>query len=229
MARNTLVLFLSDNGGCAEEIGPEGRARHFPRRTRDGRPVRLGNGTDILPGPEDTYASYGLEWAHLSNTPFRLFKSFVHEGGIASPFIARGPGVAPGGTIRRQVGHVVDLLPTLLAAAGASKRPLEGRNLFGDDAAPPRTLVWEHEGNRAVRRGDHKLVAVHGAPWELYDLAADRTELRDLAAGDPGLVRELASLYDRWAAGNGVKPWTEPQTPIGGREENTGRRGMVPN
>ncbi len=217
LAKDTLVVFLSDNGGCAEEIGPEGRAQHFPRRTRDGREVRLGNGTDIVPGPEDTYASYGLEWAHASNTPFRLFKSFVHEGGIATPFIARWPGVVQVGTNRRQVGHVVDLLPTLLAAAGVPPRPLEGKDLFRGDRDQPRTLCWEHEGNRAVRRGDWKLVAVHGGPWELYDLAKDRTELTDLAPSNPGLVRELASLYDGWAARNGVKPWTEPQTPIGGR------------
>jgi arylsulfatase len=217
MAKDTLVLFLSDNGGCAEEIGPEGRAQHFPRRTRDGRKVRLGNGKGILPGPEDTYASYGLEWAHASNTPFRLFKSFVHEGGIATPFIARWPGVLRAGTISHQVGHVVDLLPTLLAAAGAAPRPLEGTDLFHGDPEKPRTLFWEHEGHRAVRRGDFKLVAVHGGLWELYDLAKDRTELEDLAASRPELVRELASLYDGWAARSGVKPWTEPVTPIGGR------------
>jgi arylsulfatase A-like enzyme len=217
MTKSTLVLFLSDNGGCAEEIGPEGRAQHFPRRTRDGRPIRLGNGTDILPGPEDTYASYGIEWANASNTPFRLFKSFVHEGGIATPFIARWPGVIQAGTISRRVGHVMDLLPTLLAVAGAPARPLEGTDLFHGDPETPRTLCWEHEGNRAVRRGDWKLVAPLGSPWELYDLAADRTELKDLAASRPDVVRELASLYDAWAARNGVKPWTEPQTPIGGR------------
>jgi arylsulfatase len=217
MADDTLVLFLSDNGGCAEEIGPEGRARHFPRRTRDGRPIRLGNGTDVAPGPEDTYASYGLEWAHASNTPFRLFKSFVHEGGIATPFVARWPGVIEAGTIGRQVGHVIDLVPTFLAAAGVASPPLEGRDLLHGDAAAPRTLFWEHEGNRAVRRGDLKLVAVHGGPWELYDLATDRTELTDLAGARPALVRELEALYDAWAARSGVKPWTEPQTPIGGR------------
>jgi arylsulfatase len=217
MAKDTLVLFLSDNGACAEEIGPEGRSQHFPRRTRDGREIRLGNGTEILPGPEDTYASYGLEWAHASNTPFRLFKSFVHEGGIATPFIARWPSVIQAGTIRREVGHVVDLLPTLLAAAGAVLPPLEGKDLFYGDAEQPRTLFWEHEGNRAVRRGDFKLVAAHGGPWELYDLAKDRTELSDLAASQAGLVSELASLHDGWAARSGVKPWTEPQTPIGGR------------
>jgi len=221
MAQNTLVVFLSDNGGCAEEIGPEGRAQHFPRRTRDGRPIRLGNGTDILPGPEDTYASYGIEWANASNTPFRLFKSFVHEGGIATPFIVRWPGVVRPGTISRQVGHVIDLLPTLLAAAGAPPPSREGKDLFHVDPEEPRTLFWEHEGNRAVRRGDWKLVTVHQGPWELYDLANDRTELTDLAASRPELVRELArelaSLYDGWAARSGVKPWTEPQTAIGGR------------
>ncbi len=215
MTRDTLVMFLSDNGGCADEIGAEGRAQNFPRRTRDGRPIRLG--TDILPGPEDTYASYGLEWAHASNTPFRLFKSFVHEGGIATPFIARWPGVIRPGTTSRQVGHVIDLLPTLLAAAGAHARPLEGRDLFHGKPDRSRTLFWEHEGNRAVRRAAWKLVAVHGGPWELYDLAKDRTELRDLAPSHPALVSELASLYDGWAARSGVKPWTEPQTPIGGR------------
>ncbi len=208
MAGNTLVMFLSDNGGCAEEIGPEGRAKHFPLKTRDGRPIRLGNGADIRPGPEDTYASYGLEWAHLSNTPFRLFKSFVHEGGIASPFILRWPGVLPAGQVSSRVGHVIDLLPTCLDPAGSP--------LAGPDPGP-RTLFWEHEGNRAVRKGRWKLVAVHGGPWELYDLERDRTELADLAAKEPDRVRELSSLYDAWASRAGVKPWTGPQTPIGGR------------
>jgi arylsulfatase A-like enzyme len=218
MAESTLVVFLSDNGGCAEEIGPEGRASHFPRRTRDGRPIRLGNGTEIDPGPEDTYASYGIEWANVSNTPFRLFKSFVHEGGIATPFIARWPGVLEAGETRPQVGHVIDLLPTFLAAAGAAApAELEGRDLFHGDPEEPRTLYWEHEGNRAVRRGDWKLVAVHGGPWELYDLRNDRTELDDLAAVHPDRVGELAALYDAWAERSGVRPWTEPQTAIGGR------------
>jgi arylsulfatase len=216
MNRDTLVVFLSDNGGCAEEIGPEGRGGNVPRRTRDGRPIRLGNDAEILPGPEDTWASYGLEWANVSNAPFRLFKSFVHEGGIATPFVARWPGAIQPGTTSLRVSHVMDLAPSLLAAAGARAHGLEGRDLFhGPDE--PRTLFWEHEGNRAVRRGDRKLVAVHGGPWELYDLGRDRTELQDEAGSQPGLVAELASLHDAWAGRSGVKPWTGPQTPIGGR------------
>ena len=104
----------------------------------------------------------------------RLFKSFVHEGGIATPFIARWPGVIQAGTTGRQVGHVIDLLPTLLAAAGVPPRPREWRDLFHGDADEPRTLFWEHEGNRAVRRGYGKLVALHGGLWELLGAGSDR-------------------------------------------------------
>ncbi len=222
LMENTLVLFLSDNGGCAEEIGPEGRSKNFPTRTRDGRPIRLGNGTDVRPGPEDTYASYGLEWAQASNTPFRSYKSFVHEGGIATPMIAYGPGVAAQGGITSQVGHVIDLLPTCLELAGTeAPAGVEGKSLVpvfrGRSREPHEALAWEHEGNRAVRSGRWKLVAAHGGAWELYDLETDRTELKDLAAREPGRAREMSARYDRWAARCGVLPWTEPQTPIGGR------------
>jgi arylsulfatase A-like enzyme len=221
LMKNTLVLFLSDNGGCAEELPVEGRGQNVPIRTRDGRPIRLGNRTDVLPGPEDTFASYGLEWAQASNTPFRLFKSFVHEGGISTPMIAHWPGVVPAGAITPQVGHVIDLMPTCLDLAQAPPPAVEGRSLLpilkGGRREPHEAIFWEHEGNRAVRAGRWKLVAVLGKPWELYDLEADRTESKDLASREPARVRELSVLYDRWAARCGVKPWTEPQTPIGGR------------
>jgi arylsulfatase len=220
MMENTLILFLSDNGGCAEELPTEGRS-DAPSRTRGGRPIRAGNRTDVFPGPEDTFASYGIEWAHASNTPFRLFKSFAHEGGIATPLIAHWPGVIRPGGITREIGHVIDLLPTCLEVAGGETPHGEGRSLApvlrGGTREPHEALFWEHEGNRAVRSGKWKLASVLGQPWELYDLDADRSEGVDRASGEPARVRELGALYDRWAERCGVRPWSGPQTPIGGR------------
>jgi arylsulfatase len=225
---DTVVIFLSDNGACAEEIGPQGRARHFPLQTRDGRRIRLGNAPSIVPGAEDTYASYGLEWACLSNTPFRRFKSFVHEGGIASPMIVHGPGVKGLGRITREVGHVIDLMPTCLELAGATYPkhfegeeilPLEGKSLVplfqGKSRAAHEALFWEHEGNRAARKGNWKLVSRKDQPWELFDLAADRTETVNQARRRPNLLRELEALYQKWAQRCGVKPFADEQTPIG--------------
>ena len=231
MMDNTLLIFLADNGGCAEEIGPKGRSNNFPLKTRDGRVIRLGNGTDILPGPEDTYATYGLEWSNASNTPFRRFKSFVHEGGIATPFIAHWPGVIRGGQITHQVGHVIDLMATCLDVAGAEYPstfggrdilPLEGKSLLpiflGREREAHEAIFWEHEGNRAVRMGKWKLVSRHPQEWELFDLEADRTELNDLARSRPAKFRELKTAYEKWGARAGVVPWRGNQTPIGGRE-----------
>ena len=117
---NTIIVFLSDNGGCAEEIDSNGgTAGGFPTRTRSGQVVRLGNDPKINPGPESTYASYGLEWAGLSNTPFRRYKSFVHEGGIATPLIVSWPGRIAAGLTQEQ-GHVIDFMPTFLEMAGAT-------------------------------------------------------------------------------------------------------------
>jgi arylsulfatase A-like enzyme len=99
----------------------------------------------------------------------------------------------------------------------ASRGSLRAQHLFHGNPDEPCTLFWEHEGNRAFRQGEWKLVAVHGGPWELYDLGKDRTELSNLATARPDRVRALSLLYDEWAARSGVKPWSEPQTPIGGR------------
>ena len=101
-----MIIFLSDNGGCAEEIGPKGRAKNFPLVTRDGKTIRLGNHPNIDPGPEDTYATYGMEWAAYSNTPFRSFKSFVHEGGITTPMIVYWKGKVRKG-ITKDLGHIM--------------------------------------------------------------------------------------------------------------------------
>jgi arylsulfatase len=221
-ADDTLVLFLSDNGGCAEEIPAAWRGVMFPRTTRDGRPTRVGNDPAVRPGPDDTFQSYGLPWAQASNTPFRRYKHWVHEGGISTPLIVHWPRVVRKPAITDQVGHVLDLLPTCLDAAGLSHPttalgrkllPLEGKSLVpvfrGARRAGHERLCWEHEGNRAVRAGKWKLVSQHGKGWELYDMEADRTERTDLKALHPARVKDLAEQYRRWAERVGVVSWDE--------------------
>jgi len=198
---NTVVLFLSDNGGCAEEIH------------------RGQKGAEI--GTKESFESYGLPWANASNTPFRLYKHWVHEGGIATPLIAHWPAVIrKGGGLTSRPGHLIDLMATCIDVAGAEYPktfqgrevlPLEGKSLApifrtgtreGHDA-----IYWEHEGNKAVRQGKWKIVARHKGPWELYDLEADRTEMANLAAREPERVKAMASLWEKWAEKVGVVPW----------------------
>jgi len=190
-ADDTLVMFLSDNGGCPYERN----------RTKD-----------IAPGPAESYRTYDSPWANVSNTPFRLYKRFNHEGGNATPFIVRWPAVIKkGGAVTHQVGHIIDVMATCLDVAGAqypshyegrdvtelegeSLLPVfEGRERKGHDA-----IFWEYMRNKAVRQGKWKLVTVGDNPWELYDMQTDRTELNDLSAKMPEKVEELAGLYDAW-------------------------------
>jgi arylsulfatase len=219
---NTLLLFLSDNGGCAEEIPASWRGKLFPQKTRDGRPTKVGNDPRVLPGPDDVFQSYGLPWANASNTPFRRYKHWVHEGGIATPLIAHWPRVITRPGLTYQPGHVIDLMATFVDVAKAEypkKRagrdvlPQEGKSLVpvlrGRQRAGHAALFWEHEGNRAVRAGKWKLVAKYRGSWELYDLEADRTEQTDLASKRPDKVKELAAAYERWAKRCGVVPWAE--------------------
>jgi len=198
--RNTLVMFLSDNGAEAELIDA-------------GKP-------GAAPGQADSYATYRRAWANASNTPFRLFKCWVHEGGIATPFIAHWPAVIrQPGCITPHPAHVIDLMPTCLDVAGArypntrhgkETLPLEGTSLLAlfQGKAPPEhpLLFWEHEGNRAVRAGPWKLVSRHWGEWELYDMEADRTELNNRAGEHPDIVADLAAKYDEWARRCGVVP-----------------------
>ena len=225
-ADDTLVLFLSDNGGCMENV--EAGWFDVTTATRDGRPVRVGNkpaqGRGAMPGPEEVYQSYGPGWANASNTPFRRYKHFAHEGGIATPFIARWPAaIRRPGAIVRAPGHVIDLMPTLLELAGGAYpatyhghaiAPAEGTSLVAALLGRPHEargpLFWEHEGNRAVRVGDWKLVAENDKPWELYDMSADRSEMHDLAAEQPDRVKEMTTIYRRWADQVGVRPWPQP-------------------
>ncbi|MDB5347527.1 MAG: atsA 19 [Schlesneria sp.] len=234
---NTLILFLQDNGGCAENTGRQPNVERGvqpslpvvaadqvllpvqPKQTRDGWPMLTGR--KVMPGPRDTYIAYGEGWANVSNTPFREYKHWVHEGGISTPLIAHWPKrISNRGEVRHQPGHLIDIMATCVDVSGASYPqehagekiiPLEGRSLvpaFGDGKIERDAIYWEHEGNRAIRVGDWKLVAKGpAAPWELYDLKVDRTETADLAAQHPERVREMTAKWESWAHRAKVLPW----------------------
>ena len=194
-AENTLVMFLSDNGASAEMM------------------VRGdGHDPDAMCGTGATFLSLGPGWSTMANTPFRKHKTWVHEGGIATSCIVRWPAaVKDRGALRHVPAHVVDFVPTVLAAAGvaapgkAGDLTVPARHgvdlgpvLRGDGGLKRQHLWWQHEGNRAVRSGDWKLVAAgREAPWELYDLADDRAESKNLAGERPDKVKELEALWER--------------------------------
>jgi arylsulfatase len=224
---NTLLFFLSDNGACAEVLPLDGSAEAFKKRRpdldrlkpRNGAELQVGNEPAIIPGPEETYASYGRAWANLSNTPFRLYKRWTHEGGIATPLIAHWPaGGLDNGAIVRAPFQLTDMLPTILEATQVqwptpSQQdipPCEGSSLLAalrGGPATEHTLFWEHTGNAAVRRGRWKLVREYPSPWELFDMDTDRSEKNDQSSSQPGIVRELSALWDAWADRVGVVPW----------------------
>ena len=220
--RNTLVMFLSDNGGCAEEVGSNWKGIHIPTKSRSGRPVQVGNNPDTMPGGDDTFQSYGMAWANVSNTPFRLYKHWVHEGGIATPLIVSWPAVIQeGGRMIHEPGHVIDIMATCLAAtrvpypeqlSGRDITPTPGKSLIPLLQGETRQygpIFWEHEGNRAMRDGKWKLVSKYPGKWELFDLDADRTEMNNLAPRYPAIVKTMARAYDAWASQCNVEPWGE--------------------
>ena len=200
----TLILLLSDNGACHED--PTGPWSVYPE--------------DGSPGSERSFPAYGLPWANVGNTPFRLFKSWLHEGGIRTPLIAYHPGWIQAGQVNHQtVGHIMDLMPTILELAGM-EYPLqfEGRtiiptpgrslvaDLLGQATVGHQTLFWEHQFNRAVRQDEWKLVAANKIPgrgrmgeWELYNLWEDPIEANNLALQYPEKVDTMAEQYAKWA------------------------------
>ena len=236
---NTLIIYLQDNGACAEPYGRESpqpttvtppngvtirpmgknelQDRTIPYRTRDGKPVRCGMGT--MPGPYDTYVSYGEGWASASNTPFRGFKRDMYEGGISTPLIVswRNQFKAYNGQTREQPTQLQDIMATLVDVAGTSYPqtynghniiPMEGSSLLPAVYNPTydfeRTLYGEHEGHSMVRRNEWKAVyhqkkedANELESWELYNINNDRTEKNDLAKEEPEI---LASLVQSWNA-----------------------------
>ena len=218
---NTLIFFMSDNGGNAES-GPDGRFNGDP------------------PGGPNSDLYLGMNWAAVGNTPFRRFKHFTHEGGISSPLIVHWPrGIAANrrGAIERQPAHVIDIMATVTAATGAKYpseykghaiHPMEGVNLRpaldGRPLNRPRPLFWEHEGNRAVRSGNWKIVSVYPEPWELYDIAADRVERNNVAAQHADIVTRLSGEWDAWAKRTNVDPWPGPaRLPWGDNAPGRGR------
>ena len=245
---NTLIFFLQDNGACAEELEwikdrpaaderiplqpGELQTAMVPLMTRDGKPVRMG--PEAMPGPADTYTAYGKAWANASNTPFRLYKHWVHEGGIATPLVVHYPnGIREKGAFRHQPSHLIDIMATCVDVAGAtypseynghSITPMAGVSLlpaFDDVDLQREAIYWEHEGNRAVRMGKWKLVSKGNTlrsflwdklaeipvdAWELYDMDADRTETNDLAGQYPDRVQEMAAKWQDWANRVGAVP-----------------------
>ena len=232
---NTLIFFLQDNGGCQEGVGRQGdwqrpvepslpviaadaiRLDVRPKQNRRGVPTL--QGPRIMPGPEDTYIAYGMSWANVSNTPFCEYKHFVHEGGISTPLIAHWPArIKRAGELERQPGHLIDLMATCVDVSGATYPqerdgetipPLEGRSLapaFEGQTIERDAIYWEHEGNRAIRVGEWKLVAKENQPWELFDMEADRTEMHNRAADMPERVSELSAKWRAWAERSQVLP-----------------------
>lgn len=235
---NTLILFLSDNGGCAETYGrkppkqllptdivpmdkDELQTRMIPERSRDGRPV--GSGSDVMPGPTDSYIAYGRNWANVSNTPFRQYKASNHEGGISTPLIAHWPkGISARNELRHEPGHLIDIMATCVKISGAQYParfadhdilPPEGRCLTGGftaDRNEERSLLFEHFGAAAIRKGPWKLVRAGSTrPWELYAINDDRTELNDLSKEHPEKVRELSELWEKEAKRTYIYPKPE--------------------
>lgn len=210
---NTLIVFLSDNGACAEwdPYGFDNNPYPTNRLYRRHELAEMG-------GPS-TFHSYGTGWANVSNTPFRLYKHYNHEGGISAPAIVHWPeGIDNQGTINRDPAHVIDLAPTFLALAGvehpAQKNgtpllPLAGQSLleiWRGGVPLQRPLFFEHEGNRAVRLGKWKLVWTnYQQVWELYDISRDRSETRNLAEQLPQRVEQMSKLWEQWARNSFVE------------------------
>ncbi|MDF1659890.1 MAG: arylsulfatase, partial [Verrucomicrobiales bacterium] len=207
---NTVIIFTSDNGACAE-WDPRG----FDVKSSNHNILHTGEDLEKMGGP-DTYHSAGSGWANAANTPWRLYKHFNHEGGIASPCIVHWPAGLPedlNGSIHDQPAHIIDFMPTALELAGLGTDAAGEMTPVGEDLlaqltseTPERPLFFEHEGHRAVREGQWKLVALDEEDWELYDFTTDRTELNDLADEYPEVVNTLSAKWGEWGAANNVTP-----------------------
>ncbi len=205
---NTLLMYLQDNGACAEPL----------QRVADQKAGKL-------PGPADTQGAYGRDWANVSNTPLRYYKSWVHEGGISTPLIVHWPVAIArtrNGSVVSDLGHVIDLMATCVDVSGAAYpkelngkpiQPMEGVSLRpaieGNPLVRTAPIMFEHQGNKAIRETKWKLVLAHGpkASWELYDIENDRAEMNDLAEKEPDRATRMADQWNAWAKRVGVEKW----------------------
>lgn len=225
---NLLVIFMSDNGGS-------------PYARTDGTMLKKGK----LPGDPGSNWEIGMGWANVSNTPFRLYKRNQHEGGISTPFIAWWPNkIAKPNSITTQPAHIIDLMPTFLELAGGTYEgtgkgkalpPLPGKSLLpifkGAVRKPHTDLYFQLFDHRAIRSGDWKLTAVDGKPWELYNLANDRSETKDLSGTHSEMVQTLAANWKQWWLKAKGKPYTEfsnPTPPAHLRDDRSGGAMYVP-
>ncbi len=245
---NTVIFYMHDNGGCAEpldsdqpevamtaqqqQIHPFSKDSIFvgkkPVYTRDGQFIRSGMG--VMPGPANTWVTYGIEWANVSNTPFKMYKHWTHEGGIASPLIVYWPkGINQKGAIRNADAHLIDIMATCVDIAGIKYptnyngntiQPMEGKSLVGainNNPIQRNFIFWEHEGNRALKCGNWKIVSKTEKnkvftekdqnTWELYNLETDPSETNDLASQYPEKVKELALVWEKEAIRTKALPW----------------------
>ncbi|CAM4289380.1 arylsulfatase [Cytophagaceae bacterium 50C-KIRBA] len=200
---NTMFVFLSDNGACHEILDD--------RSVRDLGEAGYQQSLITPVGAKGSYTTYGKEWASAGNTPFRMYKHWMHEGGISTPLIVHFPKLIKKGFRTNQVGHIMDLFPTFLDVSHSTpSKPVQGKSLLPilnqkTRAAHP-FIAWEHQGNRAIREGDWKLVWDDEIKqWELYNLKKDRIEAHDLAKQMPEKRNDLLNKYTQWAQSLGVK------------------------
>lgn len=206
IAENTVVIFLSDNGGCAEDAEKFGD-----------------NKKGSTPGGPGSFIGYDANWANASNTPFRYFKRWMHEGGIATPFIMKLPGFINENSIKTAPAHIIDIVPTLMELSnieypenynGNKLKSLDGNSILpvlkSQDKSQHEALFWEHLGYKAVRKDDWKIVSTFpDNKWELYNMNDDRSELNDLSEVYPQKIEELAELYELWAKKSEVLRWDD--------------------
>jgi arylsulfatase len=211
---NTLLVFLDDNGACAEGgmLGG-GAAKNLETET-------------------GYFLSYGQAWANASNTPFRKYKHWLHEGGISTPLIIHWPSHIKSeerGKTVREYGFLPDIMATFAEVSGATYPenykgnvipPMEGKSLLPliegqDEQIHTKPIFWEHEGNKAVRLGNYKLVMEWKKKdenhWELYDISKDRSEENDISGENSEKVKEMVAMWENWAKDKQVEPWDKIQ------------------